>query len=270
MTDRERFRPFSGDTSKGILLKKAPLPLVLCQIRWPELNHLQLEMKPLALEFGSKLNGYPIFQESQEVSYSVTPEGVQQIGGSAVFQWRSIDGAWTVSLSRRFVSLYCTQYPNFTEFNARLAEVLEHLERIIAVPLVERVGVRYVNQVVDPKLIGHLEEYVRPEVLGYSALTPASNKVRLIGNTNQALFAVEDVMLQVRSGVVAAHEVIDAAIPPAPTQSWVLDLDAFNNHLVPFRISDVLDAAGRLSDTAYDFFKLVVTDGFVQEFGGGS
>lgn len=270
MSERERFRPFTGDTSKRILLKEAPLSLVLCQIRWPELNHLQLDMKPRALEFGSRLRDYPIFQESQEISYTITPEGVQQGGGGTVFQWRSIDGSWNVSLGRRFLSLYCTDYPGFSAFNERLTAILEHLENSISVPLVERVGVRYVNQLIDPRLIDNLEGYVRPDVLGYASLAPASPGVRLVSNTNQALYSVDEVMLQVRSGIIPAGQSVDAAVPAATTESWVLDLDAFNGNIFPFNVSDVLDAAGKLSDTAYDFFKLVVTDGFVREFGGTS
>jgi uncharacterized protein (TIGR04255 family) len=270
MSERERFRPFTGDTSKRVLLKEAPLSLVLCQVRWPELNHLQLDMKPLALDFGSKLRDYPIFQESQEVSYTITPEGVKQEAGGTVFQWKSIDATWNVSLGRRFLTLYCTEYSDFTAFSERLALILELLEASINVPLIERIGVRYVNQIVNPLLIEHLGEYVRPDVLGYSSLTPASPEVKLVSNANQALYAVEDVMLQVRSGVVPPGQTVDPAVPAAEAESWVLDLDAFSSNIVPFSVSTALTAAGKLSDTAYDFFKLVVTDGFIHEFGGAS
>jgi uncharacterized protein (TIGR04255 family) len=270
MQERERFRPFTGDASKRILLKDAPLSMVLCQIRWPELGHLQLDMKPSALAFGSQLDDYPIFQESQEISYTITPEGVQQGGGGTVFQWHSLDGSWNVSLGRRFLSLHCTDYPDFTAFSERLAAILKHLETHIRVPLVERVGVRYVNQIVDPQLIDHLGEYVRPEVLGYSSLVPVTPGTRLVSNVNQALYSVEEVMLQVRSGIIPAGQTVDPAVPAATTESWVLDLDAFNGNTLPFSVPDVLDAAGKLSDTAYDFFKLVVTDGFIREFSGAS
>lgn len=268
MSDRERFRPFTGDASKHILLKEAPLPLVLCQIRWPELNHLQLEMRPLALAFGAQLEDYPIFQESQEVSYTITPEGVQQVGGGAVFEWRSLDGAWTVSLGKRFMSFYCTKYTNYAVFEERLADVLGKLVEHIRVPVIERVGVRYVNQISNPDLVDDLGEYVSPDVLGYSSLKPVSSGVRLVSNANQALYSVEDVMLQVRSGVVPAGETVDPAVAAIGSESWVLDLDAFTARIVPFDVASALTMAGKLSDAAYDFFKLVVTDGFIREFGG--
>lgn len=268
MSDRERFRPFTGDASKRILLKDAPLPLVLCQIRWPELNHLQIDLKPLALAFGAALRDYPIFVVSDEVSYTVTPEGLQQTEGGAVFQWQSLDGAWTVSLGRRFMSFYCTQYTEYEAFAERLTVILRELEEHIKVPVVERIGVRYVNQVTSPSMVENLSDYVNPEVLGYSSFKPLSSEVRLVGNANQALYAVEDVKLQVRSGIVPAGESVDPAVPLATTASWVLDLDAFTSSIMPFDVASALRVAGKLSDTTYDFFKLVVSDGFIREFGG--
>lgn len=227
-------------------------------------------MKLPALEFGSKLRDYPIFQESQEVAYTITPEGVRQDAGGTVFQWRSIDATWNVSLGRRFLTLYCTTYSDFSYFSERLALILEQLEVSIGVPLIERVGIRYVNQIVDPQLIQHLSEYVRPDVLGYASLTPASADVRLVSNANHALYSVDDVMLQVRSGMIPPGQQFDPAVPGAPSESWVLDLDAFSDHIAPFDLPSVLATAGKLSDSAYDFFKLVVTDGFVRQFGGAS
>lgn len=270
MSDRERFRPFTGDATNRILLKESPLPLVLCQVRWPELNHLQLDMRPRALEFGTHLSEYPLFQESQEMSYNLTPEGVQAIGAGTVFQWRSVDGAWNVSLGRRFLSFYCTQYSNFGVFSERLSEVLSYLAGSVGVPVIERVGVRYVNQVANARLLENLSEYVRPEVLGYASLAAASPSVKMTSNTNLALYSVEDVTLQVRSGVVPAGETVDGALPALATESWVLDLDSFTSNTEPFDVAEIVTSAGKLSDTAYDFFKLVVTEGFIKEFGGAS
>jgi uncharacterized protein (TIGR04255 family) len=193
---------------------------------------------------------------------------VQQVGGGAVFQWRSLDGAWTVSLGKRFMSFYCTAYTDYASFEERLAEILGKLADHIKVPVVERVGVRYVNRISNPNLVDNLVDYVKPEVLGYSSLQPFSRDLRLVSNANQALYAVEDVMLQVRSGVVPAGETVDPAISPALVESWVLDLDAFITSIVPFDVASTLKMTGKLSDTAYDFFKLVVTDGFIREFGG--
>ena len=268
MADRERFRPFTGDTSKSIRLQSNPLALVLSQIRWPELSHLQTDLKEIALNFGSALPEYPIYEEIQEVGYQVTPDGVHQSVGDKLYRWASIDRTWHVTLGRRFVSLYSTSYVAFDEFSERLLKVMESVHAHVRTPLVERVGVRYVNRLDDPRLISAISEYVRPEVLGYLSLVPASADVTVLSSANQVRYAIGDVNLQVRSGVLSPNETADPAIPPVPASSWVLDLDASSEQFEPFSVQSILARAGKLSDVAYDYFKLVTTDGFLREFGG--
>jgi len=267
MADRVRFRPFTGDTEKKIRLKDAPLALVLCQIRWPEFQHLRGDLSETALAFGSVFDEYPVISDLHEVAYTITPESVTQQLGEKIFQWHSIDGVWHISLSRRFVTLYCTTYTSFPDFLERLKSVLDAVGAHVKVPLIERVGVRYVNQVTDPRLVENLAEYVRPEVLGYSALTGVSEEVRLASGANQARYLVEGAALQVRSGIVPAGETVDPAVSPAQVSSWILDLDASAERVTPFDAPSVLATAGKLSDFAYDFFKYVSTDGFLKEFG---
>lgn len=268
MADRVRFRPFTGDTSKSIRLKSNPLALVLSQVRWPELAHLQSNLKATALDFGSALPEYPIYEEIQEVGYQITPDGVHQSVGDTLYRWASVDRTWHVMLGRRFVSLYSTSYVAFDEFSARMSAVLESVNTHVRAPLVERVGVRYVNRLDDPGLISRLAEYVRPEVLGYLSLSPESQDVRVINSANQVRYAIDDVNLQVRSGILPPNETADPAIPPVPVSSWVLDLDASSEQFEPFDVQSILASAGKLSDVAYDYFKLVTTDGFLREFGG--
>ncbi|MBE3079421.1 TIGR04255 family protein [Clavibacter michiganensis] len=268
MSTRPKFRPFTGDTSRTILLEEPPLPLVLCQIRWPELSYMQGDLKPLAISFGEKIAGYPLFRESQELSFNLTPDGVHESSGSTVYQWQSIDGNWTVSLGRRFLSFHSSQYTNFEDFSSRFREVVQKLSDVASIPLIERVGVRYVNQITDDAFISQLGLYVSEGVAGYSTLAPAAPTARLVNNVNQALYEVEDVMLQVRSGIIPAGETVDASIQARNSESWILDMDAFSVQLQPFSVDAALETAGKLSDTAYDFFKLVTTDGFIARFGG--
>ncbi len=267
MADRERFRPFTGDTEKKIRLGNAPLVLVLCQVRWPDFNHLQGDLTELARAFGSTLDDYPIVSSMDEVAYTITPEGVTQIPGERIHQWRSIDGTWHISLSRRFVSLYCTSYTSFPDFRARLELVLDAIASQIKIPLIERLGVRYVNRIATPGLIDNLAEYVRPDVLGYAGLSGETGDAEIVSSANQARYLIDEATLQVRSGLVPADETVDPAVPPLQQPSWVLDLDASSDGMVPFGAASILDQASRLSDIAYDFFKYISTDGFLREFG---
>ncbi len=267
MTDRERFRPFTGDAEKKIRLANAPLALVLCQVRWPDFNHLQGDLTEVAQAFGSALDGYPIVSRIDEVAYTITPEGVTQAPGERIYQWRSIDDVWHVNLSRRFASLYCTSYSSFPDFLARLEPALGVIASQLRIPLIERLGFRYVNRLADPRLDENLAEYVRPEVLGYASLSGETGVAQLASTANHARYLVDDATLQVRSGLVPAGETVDPAVSPLQQTSWVLDLDASLERMMTFDVSAVLGEASRLSDIAYDFFTYISTEGFLKEFG---
>jgi uncharacterized protein (TIGR04255 family) len=269
MSERAKYRPFTGDSEKSVRLLEAPLELVLCQVRWPELSFLLEEsFRPLALRLGQAILDYPVFSEAKEVNYSITPEGVSQNIGGSVFQWSSADQIWHISLARRFLSFYCTRYGGYVEFNERLVSVLERAQDVLSIPLIDRIGVRYVNRLADAALLENLGGLIRPPVLGYQALPPvAGQEVALLASTNHAIYSVGDASLQVRSGIVPANETVDPAISPLPAKSWVLDLDASAEARAAFDASMVADKASRLSDIAYDYFKFVITEGFEDRFG---
>ena len=270
MTERAKYRPFTGDSQKTVRLQNAPLELVLCQVRWPEMSFLQDDqLRPLALKFGQSMAAdYPIYSEAKEINYSITPEGVTQTVVGSVFQWVSVDQAWHISLAKRFVTLYCTHYTDYAEFSERLRVALANVRELLNVQVIDRVGVRYVNRLMDEETISNLPNLIRPEVLGYQALPTATGEVAIRSSANQAIYTVADASLQVRSGMIPAGETVDPAIAPLTGRSWVLDLDASVEARSMLDVDVVTDRASQLSDIAYDYFKYVISEGFVDHFGG--
>ncbi|MDR2723539.1 MAG: TIGR04255 family protein, partial [Cellulomonadaceae bacterium] len=203
MTDRVRFRPFTGDADTRISLANAPLELVLCQVRWPELQVLQGDIDEQARAFGSQLVGLPLYEKTREMGFMITPEGIQQVDGGSVHTWRSLDCVWNVTLSPRHVSVYCTRYPGFEEFITRLENAVESVATHLNVPVVDRVGMRYVNRVANQEFITDLEKYVKSAALGFAGFTSESGAARPVNVINQARFETENLVLQVRSGVLS-------------------------------------------------------------------
>lgn len=271
MTQRAKYRPFTGDTQKTVRLQNAPLELVLCQVRWPEMSFLQEDqLRPLALKFGQAMSAdYPIYSEAKEINYAITPEGVTQNVVGSVFQWVSVDQAWHISLAKRFMTLYCTHYTDYREFGERLRAGLVNVREVLNVQVIERVGVRYVNRLADEAIIADLPSLIRPEVLGYQALPMTSGGATLRTSANQAIYSVADASLQVRSGMIPPGETVDPAIAPVGGRSWVLDLDASVETRSMLDVDAVTDRASQLSDIAYDYFKYVISEGFIDQFGGG-
>jgi uncharacterized protein (TIGR04255 family) len=274
MTDRSKFRPFTGDSDRSVRLTRAPLKLVLCQVRWPALNNLQTEeqLRAIAPRFGERMTDYPLFSEAKNINYVITPEGITQSDAGSVYQWVSVDDAWHVSLARQFMTLYCTRYPadGYMSLDARLRTILEVLQATLRVPLIDRVGVRYVNRLSSQEDMRNLRALVLPEVLGYQALDQVPAEPALLGSTNQATYQVGDALLQVRSGVFPANQTVDQAIRPLPDASWVLDLDASREARQLLDVDEVTLTASRMSDIAYDYFKFIATPAFIERFSDGS
>jgi uncharacterized protein (TIGR04255 family) len=60
---------------------------------------------------------------------------------------------------------------------------------------------------------------------------------------------------------------IDPSIPPVPADSWVLDLDAYNEDAEPFDAKQIAQSALRLAGRGYAFFRWSVTPEFLEKFG---
>ena len=270
MTERVRFRPFTGTADKSVRLTDPPLAMVLCQVRWPALTTLstpdQSLFRTAAFRFGEALPDFPLISETKSVNYVITPNGITAGEGGSVFQWSSVDGFWHVSLAAQFMSLYCTCYDGYETFEARLRPTLEVLRDALQIQLVDKVAIRYVNRLSDPNDIANLTQLIDAAVLGY----PALSQQLPLRSTNQATYRVDDVTLQVRSGMIPAGETVDPAIAPVTEQSWILDLDASQEATQLLDTETVLKLASRLSDTGYDYFAhFIANEAFVARFSSG-
>lgn len=224
----------------------------------------------LADEFGRKLADYPLFTEQHQKVFSMGPDGPISDHGEKVYQWSSVDRNWNVILGRKFLSFYCLTYVSFADFSPRFESVLERLVETVEIPIFERIGLRYVNQVADESFVSNLSHYIEPLVLGFAGLSAKSTEVELLGSQNQVAYKIGNSVMQVRSGILDAGQTVDPAIEPYNEKSWILDLDASSTVNMTTGIGALLEEAGRLAHINYDFFKLVASDGFLNEFGGES
>lgn len=262
MDNRVRFRPFTGDTGRQVRLENAPLALVLLQVRWPSHSQFERDFEALALDFGDGLEEFPLFDRIHENGVQITPEGVSAIEGATAYRWRSIDDVWTVSLTRNFVSLYCSPHAGyqFSEMRDHLGRVVELMETVLRVKRLDRVGLRYVNRISQPDVMSALNEVFDSRVLGHAGLQDIDG-VQHLSSASQATYQVEEILFQTRSGLIPAGQTVDQAIPPLNGPSWVLDIDASVNQNMIFDAERLGAMISRLADVDYDFFRLVVKDG---------
>lgn len=263
--------PFGPEGPGNVPLPRAPLEVALAQVRFPALAAFTSDEDAAARAIsGALAKAYPLIEEGREVVLTVTPEGVSSApSGPRVWKLTSADGTWRVSFGRSSVSIETTAYVRRSDFAAKLEEAWLALARVAEPPYVERIGVRYVNRLLEKKHLEVLPSLVRPEILG--VLMPSTGDHKLLSSLSEALYELPDgAAVRARWGLIPANNSFDPTIAPASTESWVLDLDAFRGGSPGNRIpsADVRVEVEALALRAYQFFRWSVTDTYLTTFGG--
>jgi uncharacterized protein (TIGR04255 family) len=269
MADDMTSEPFGTVPIAEVPLPRSPLLRALAQVRFPRLVAMSPQNIETTVGFVvEKLkDDYPILGEQREAQVTLTPEGVTQTPGARLWQLRSPDESWQVTLGETFVSLDTKAYSSRADFAQRLETVLAGIAETIAPPFSDRLGVRYTNRVEDSNLLLRIEELVRPEILGGVAV-PRPEGVALVHTLSESLYTIGPRMLHARWGLLPAGVMFDPALPAAVGSSWVLDLDSFTQVRSSFDAAELASAAEELAGAAYQYFRWVVTPEFLKAFGG--
>ncbi|MGW2170972.1 TIGR04255 family protein [Streptomyces sp. NPDC001705] len=261
-------QPFGDEPYNEVRLPSAPLARVLSQLRFERLS--VLESSAAARDFAAALSpAYPYLDRSAEVNMvvgggQVMPQSTHQ----PVWRLRSVDKSKTVTLTNGSLALETSSYKGREEFCSDLYHVVEVLQKVVKVPAVNRIGVRYTNRITgDP--LANLAEYFRSEITGLSATS--LGKAELQHCLSQASFAAgAGVGLVAQWGLMPPNGGFDPALPVLGEPSFILDLDAFRQDDVSIapNPSDIQAAALDLAERAYRFLRWAVTARFLRQYGG--
>lgn len=263
--------PFGSDGPGNVPLPGAPLELVLAQVRFPVLATFTSDEDAAARAIsGALAKDYPLIEEGREVVLTVAPEGVSSAqSGARVWKLTTADGSWRVSFARSFVSIETNAYTRRRDFTERLGEVWAALADVVKPPFVERIGVRYINRLREKQHLEALPALIRQEILG--VLASSTSDHRLFSALSEAVYQFPDgAALRARWGIIPPDNSFDPTIAPVPTDSWLLDVDAFRGGGAGSRIptNEVRLYAEALALRAYQFFRWSVTKAFLETFGG--
>jgi uncharacterized protein (TIGR04255 family) len=261
--------PFSDQEVTEVPLRHAPLVRVLSQLRFPRLASLAVGDETANAFAAAMASDYPILDEQRELAVTITPEGMTQAPGSArLWKLRQGDETWQISFGDSFMAVDTSAYVSREDFRDRVVDAWQRFVEVVRPPFIERIGVRYINRITDSATLEGLPNLVRQDALG--GLTVALDEgVKLNHSMHEALYHFDDLNgLQARWGILPPNAVLDPAVPPVPTSSWVLDLDAFQtgrNDVAPAQVASQVE---RLAERAYRYFRWVVTPTFLKRFGG--
>ena len=176
-------------TSERVQYQHNPLRTVVCQLRFPTI--LKVETS-LPADFQEEIRkAYPQFQERPVLPGTqipaefegIIPAEIQQFlpQGGRHFDFASVDGKETITLSKDFLSLTTTDYGEWEEFVADFKGPLNALIQIYKPAFFARTGLRYQNlilrseinqqgaswsELINPRLAGILaDHHVGPHVI---------------------------------------------------------------------------------------------------------
>ena len=266
MSDRKRFRPFTADTQRSIKLHNAPLLLVIGEIRWERNAKVEAGFADLVKRISAELGDrFPNSARGE----TVIPNPKMRDGLEPIEyrSWKTKSGSYELVLTIEGVSLSCYNYDTFEEFQQLLSSSLHIVTCEVDVVEVNRVGMRYVNQIQQEAVLSDLGSYFAVELLGFAT---RDRKLPTNVTVNTALnfvsFDVHGRRLDVRSGLVAAGQAFDPFLDPPESKSFILDLDAVAFPKSEEGLDKALAELGVLADINYDFFKSVVTEKYAEHF----
>lgn len=257
--------PF-GPSVQEVPLNRAPLVSVIAQVRFPVV--MKIEDSSFVANFQEAIRkDYPILRPERQLGVVIGPGGVQPQDAGTVWRFETKDpDAWQVTLAPTFVALSAKRYTRRSDLLTRLAVVLHALEDWLHPKVCDRIGVRYVDRVTG-ELLARISKLIRPEMLGIVGDEAALGSAKVVHVLSDTLFQLEDSQLRGRWGRLPAGATYDPGIEPAREPSWVLDLDHYTSQQEDFDLATIGGKAADFCDRIYTFFRWVVTDAFLYEFG---
>jgi uncharacterized protein (TIGR04255 family) len=258
--------PFSGSPVETIPLDAPPLASVLVQVRFSPV--LEVSEEHLAGRVQKALREeYPFLNAETEVAITLSAgvDGPPTAMPTRLWRFVSDDQVWRVTLASGFVTLETQAYAGHEDFFARLLRVLTTVEELVSPPAAERIGVRYTQRLTEPDDLARLAEFVRPEVLGASAVRDGDDSFSLCLTQSQT--QCDDVTLSARWGLLAPNAGIDAVIPPLEHPNWLMDIDVYDERRESFDPAVLADRALAHSRRQYQFFRWAVEPAFLLRYG---
>jgi uncharacterized protein (TIGR04255 family) len=246
-------------------LKNAPLVRAIAQVRFPPI--LSIEKQEFVGSFQEAIREkYPILEQIQTQNVTFHTEGAV-VNPQTTWCFWNADRTWRISLASSAVSIETTKYTSRSDFLTRLESLLVTLHSSFHLSQIDRLGLRYIDRIVGQNL-QDISQLIRHEMAGIicSGLQEYVNQV-----LHEALFLLPsgEAQIAARWGIMQANSTFDPyAIEAIPESSWILDLDMSAMKTQEFSVESLMQQSHNFTERLYTFFRWVVTDEFLQRYGG--
>jgi len=256
---------FTTTPVEEVHLGSAPLAKVLMQVQFSRTPALITESADDAM--ADALGRYPVRRRTVVsppvllINGQPMPFQVPQASLPEVLTFSQPNGTWTVTLTDTAVALETSAYTTRADFCDRVLELLRAVASVALPPVVDRVGVRYIDRL-SGEALARVGDYVIPELSVLHGRIDSG--LTLERSVSESLIHISPLdRLLVRSGFLPAGSGFDPALPQIQEPSWVLDMDVFTLEKgLPFDPDILLGRVRSYAETAYAFFRFATTDAF--------
>lgn len=250
-------------------LHHAPLAKVLMQVQYSRTPQLVTDAAESMIAHA--LRRYPVRRRQLVAgtfpSVVINGQPIELPAGTSagtVLLFSEPSESWQITVTETAVSLETTDYSTRADFCDRALEVFRALAAVTLPPVVDRVGLRYIDRLVGERL-PRVPEFVIPQLQALCGFVepPLATHHSV---TDSLIEIAETERLQVRSGLLPAGGGFDPALPVVPEPSWVLDMDVYTTQGgFAFDADELAQRLRRYAEAAYAFFRFATTDVFQDE-----
>lgn len=256
--------PLTGPPPTEVPLTESPLIRVIAQVRFPLIA--SIEKQEFIAPFQEAIRKqYPVLRP--ELSHLITLEGQINARVSTIWSFQDVSGHWRATLAPDFLALETKKYTSREDFFERFKRLLDALQEHLEPPVVDRLGVRYINQIQGDN-VSHIEQLVRPEVAGVLG-TPLRDHVEHSITESLLKLPDEDAKATARWGLLPPGATVDPRVmKPVDQLSWLLDVDVFQMDTRALEVDELIASSTGFAERIYSIFRWAVTDELLKQCGG--
>lgn len=241
-------------------LEGAPLRVALAQVRFAPVH--AIEKRERVADFQEQLADSYVARDAQ-VPQTLTiqfgpspapPMSAQAIAPELVWPFEDRERGWSVSLSSSSLALEASTYDDFDDFLAEFQSVLSALIASFDPRECSRLGLRYINEIVDERLRGNggLLVLLRRELVSPVGTELGSD---LLGSLCELRFRETLGTLVLRHGLIRSD-------------TYLLDYDYFKEESDAFNGEIITKTVERFHDVIERLFVWCLSDAYLSDLKG--
>ena len=252
-----------SDMNEQEVYPNAPLVLVALEVRHPTTELLtQMQLNALKSRLASK---FPLMRKAKEASFQFgLPGGPPETVVEEFAKFFNRENTISISMRSSSIVIEASDYPGWEAFRAIAAEALSARIAVSVLDGIERVGLRYIDEIRVPQPEAGWDEWLSSSVLGPLSTGIAMSLTAWQGN---AVYGdANSSALVLRYGLYDGAAVDSSELrrirPIAHSKFFLLDIDSYwipDNGTPEFEIEHVLGVIDRLHDPVRSLFESLIT-----------